>query len=130
MPPVAIVYPCSHLLSLLGNGLVAVASPLIVLKAGLSPLSLGAVSIATDRTPAGWPISAVTNTPHGGSGGSWPGLHPGSATPRRESLVQGDAAGQVENGVMVAVYHQGRYVDVTEAASGWAVEADGVVIGE
>lgn len=47
MPLVAIVYLCSHFLSLLGNGIVAVALPLIVLQTGLSPTSVGAISIAT-----------------------------------------------------------------------------------
>ncbi|BDX30980.1 hypothetical protein TUM20985_15270 [Mycobacterium antarcticum] len=47
MPRVAIVYLGSHFLSLLGNGILAVALPLIVLQTGLSPLSMGAVSIAT-----------------------------------------------------------------------------------
>jgi len=47
MPPVALLYLSSHFLSLLGNGIIAVALPLIVLQTGLSPLSVGAVSIAT-----------------------------------------------------------------------------------
>jgi MFS family permease len=47
MPPVAIAYLGSHFLSLLGNGIIAVALPLIVLQTGLSPLSVGAVSLAT-----------------------------------------------------------------------------------
>ncbi|OZM71102.1 MFS transporter [Amycolatopsis antarctica] len=47
MPPVAIAYLCSHFLSLLGNGIVAVALPLIVLQTTGSPLSVSAVSAAT-----------------------------------------------------------------------------------
>ncbi|MGV9799612.1 MFS transporter [Mycobacterium sp. NPDC003449] len=47
MSPVAVAYLCSHFLSVLGNGLLAVALPLIVLRATGSPLSMGAVSTAT-----------------------------------------------------------------------------------
>lgn len=47
MPPVAIAYLGSHFLSLLGNGILAVALPLIVLQTTGSPLSVGAVSAAT-----------------------------------------------------------------------------------
>lgn len=47
MPLVAIVYLCSHFLSLLGNGIIAVALPLIILQTGLSPTSVGAISLAT-----------------------------------------------------------------------------------
>lgn len=47
MPPVALAYLGSHFLSLLGNGLAAVALPLIVLQNTGSPLSVGAVSAAT-----------------------------------------------------------------------------------
>ncbi|WP_230422812.1 MFS transporter [Prauserella cavernicola] len=47
MPFVAIVYLGSHFLSLLGNGIVAVALPLIVLQTTGSPLSVSAVSTAT-----------------------------------------------------------------------------------
>jgi MFS family permease len=46
MPRVAIIYLCSHFLSLLGNGIIAVALPLIVLQTGLSPIGVGAVSLA------------------------------------------------------------------------------------
>ncbi|MCD2185926.1 MFS transporter [Actinomycetospora soli] len=47
MPVVALAYLGAHLLSLLGNGLAAVALPLIVLQATGSPASVGAVSVAT-----------------------------------------------------------------------------------
>lgn len=47
MRPVAIVYLASHALSLLGNGVAAVALPLIVLQATGSPASVGLVSVAT-----------------------------------------------------------------------------------
>lgn len=47
MPPVAVAYLGSHFLSLLGNGILAVALPLIVLQTTGSPLSVGAVSSAT-----------------------------------------------------------------------------------
>jgi MFS family permease len=45
--PVALAYLGAHLFSLLGNGLAAVALPLIVLQATGSPASVGAVSVAT-----------------------------------------------------------------------------------
>lgn len=44
---VAASYLASHFLSLLGNGVVAVAFPLIVLQITGSPLSMGAISAAT-----------------------------------------------------------------------------------
>lgn len=47
MPPIAVAYLSSHFLSFLGNGILAVALPLIVLKTTGSPLSVGAVSTAT-----------------------------------------------------------------------------------
>lgn len=47
MPPVAVAYLSSHFLSFLGNGILAVALPLIVLQTTGSPLSVGAVSTAT-----------------------------------------------------------------------------------
>lgn len=47
MPVVAVTYLSSHFLSLLGNGILAVALPLIVLQTTGSPLSVGAVSTAT-----------------------------------------------------------------------------------
>lgn len=47
MPPVALAYLASHFLSFLGNGILAVALPLIVLQTTGSPLSVGAVSTAT-----------------------------------------------------------------------------------
>lgn len=47
MSPVALAYLGSHFLSLLGNGILAVALPLIVLQSTGSPLSVGAVSAAT-----------------------------------------------------------------------------------
>ncbi|GMA33034.1 MFS transporter [Litorihabitans aurantiacus] len=47
MPLVALAYLASHLLSLLGNGIAAVALPLIVLQVTGSPLSMGAISAAT-----------------------------------------------------------------------------------
>lgn len=47
MPLVALAYLGAHLLSLLGNGLAAVALPLIVLAATGSPASVGVVSVAT-----------------------------------------------------------------------------------
>jgi MFS family permease len=47
MPPVAIAYLGSHFLSLLGNGIAAVALPLIVLQTTGSPLGVGVVSVAT-----------------------------------------------------------------------------------
>jgi MFS family permease len=47
MPPIAVAYLGSHFLSLLGNGLAAVALPLIVLQNTGSPLSVGSVSAAT-----------------------------------------------------------------------------------
>lgn len=47
MPLVAVAYLCSHFLSFLGNGILAVALPLIVLQTTGSPLSVGAVSTAT-----------------------------------------------------------------------------------
>lgn len=47
MPPAAVAYLGSHFLSLLGNGVAAVALPLIVLQTTGSPLSVGAVSAAT-----------------------------------------------------------------------------------
>jgi len=47
MPPVAVAYLSSHFLSFLGNGILAVALPLIVLQTTGSPLSVGAVSMAT-----------------------------------------------------------------------------------
>jgi MFS family permease len=47
MPPVVIAYLGAHFLSLLGNGLAAVALPLIVLQAIGSPLGVSAVSAAT-----------------------------------------------------------------------------------
>lgn len=47
MPLVAVAYLSSHFLSFLGNGILAVALPLIVLQTTGSPLSVGAVSMAT-----------------------------------------------------------------------------------
>lgn len=47
MPVLALVYLGSHFLSFLGNGILAVALPLIVLQTTNSPLSMGAVSTAT-----------------------------------------------------------------------------------
>ncbi|MFC7673909.1 MFS transporter [Mycolicibacterium sp. GCM10028919] len=47
MPIVAVAYLGSHFLSVLGNGIAAVALPLIVLQTTGSPLSVGAVSAAT-----------------------------------------------------------------------------------
>lgn len=47
MPYVAVAYLTSHFLSFLGNGILAVALPLIVLQTTGSPLSVGAVSTAT-----------------------------------------------------------------------------------
>jgi MFS family permease len=47
VPVVALAYLGAHLLSLLGNGLAAVALPLIVLQATGSPASVGIVSVAT-----------------------------------------------------------------------------------
>ncbi|MBJ7462999.1 MAG: MFS transporter [Mycolicibacterium sp.] len=47
MPFVAVTYLSSHFLSFLGNGILAVALPLIVLQTTGSPLSVGAVSAAT-----------------------------------------------------------------------------------
>ncbi|BBY50132.1 hypothetical protein MARA_36000 [Mycolicibacterium arabiense] len=47
MPFVAVAYLGSHFLSVLGNGIAAVALPLIVLQTTGSPLSVGAVSAAT-----------------------------------------------------------------------------------
>lgn len=47
MPLVAVAYLSSHFLSFLGNGILAVALPLIVLQTTGSPLSVGAVSTAT-----------------------------------------------------------------------------------
>lgn len=47
MSPVALAYLASHFLSFLGNGILAVALPLIVLQTTGSPLSVGAVSTAT-----------------------------------------------------------------------------------
>ena len=47
MPLVAVAYLGSHFLSFLGNGILAVAMPLIVLQTTHSPLSMGAVSTAT-----------------------------------------------------------------------------------
>ncbi|GAA4822378.1 hypothetical protein GCM10023201_05360 [Actinomycetospora corticicola] len=47
MPVVALAYLGAHLLSLLGNGLAAVALPLIVLQVTGSPGSVGVVSLAT-----------------------------------------------------------------------------------
>lgn len=47
MPVRALVYLGSHVLSFLGNGILAVALPLIVLQTTNSPLSMGAVSTAT-----------------------------------------------------------------------------------
>lgn len=47
MPVRALVYLGSHVLSFLGNGILAVALPLIVLQSTNSPLSMGAVSTAT-----------------------------------------------------------------------------------
>lgn len=47
MNPVAAAYLGSHFLSLLGNGVAAVALPLIVLQITGSPLSMGAISAAT-----------------------------------------------------------------------------------
>src|SRR5262249_22671599 len=43
----AVAYLSSHFLSFLGNGILAVALPLIVLQTTGSPLSVGAVSTAT-----------------------------------------------------------------------------------
>lgn len=47
MPWAAVAYLGSHFLSFLGNGILAVALPLIVLQTTGSPLSVGAVSMAT-----------------------------------------------------------------------------------
>lgn len=47
MPLAAVAYLGSHFLSFLGNGILAVALPLIVLQTTGSPLSVGAVSTAT-----------------------------------------------------------------------------------
>ena len=47
MPYLAVAYLSSHFLSFLGNGILAVALPLIVLQTTGSPLSVGAVSTAT-----------------------------------------------------------------------------------
>lgn len=47
MQSVAVAYLGSHFLSLLGNGIAAVALPLIVLQSTGSPLSVGAVATAT-----------------------------------------------------------------------------------
>ncbi|MEV0614861.1 MFS transporter [Nonomuraea sp. NPDC050404] len=47
MPLIALAYLISHFMSLLGNGIAAVALPLIVLQTTGSPLSVGAVSTAT-----------------------------------------------------------------------------------
>ncbi|MGU3498094.1 MFS transporter [Mycobacterium sp. C31M] len=47
MPLIAVAYLGSHFLSFLGNGILAVALPLIVLQTTGSPLSVGAVSTAT-----------------------------------------------------------------------------------
>lgn len=47
MPVVAVAYLGSHFLSFLGNAVLAVALPLIVLQTTGSPLSMGAVSTAT-----------------------------------------------------------------------------------
>lgn len=47
MPFIAVAYLGSHFLSFLGNGILAVALPLIVLQTTGSPLSVGAVSTAT-----------------------------------------------------------------------------------
>lgn len=47
MPLVTLTYLASHFLSFLGNGILAVALPLIVLQTTGSPLSVGAVSTAT-----------------------------------------------------------------------------------
>ncbi|NYD34817.1 MFS transporter [Actinomycetospora corticicola] len=47
VPVVALAYLGAHLLSLLGNGLAAVALPLIVLQVTGSPGSVGVVSLAT-----------------------------------------------------------------------------------
>lgn len=47
MPVIAVAYLSSHFLSFLGNGILAVALPLIVLQTTGSPLSVGAVSTAT-----------------------------------------------------------------------------------
>ncbi|ART72942.1 MFS transporter [Mycobacterium dioxanotrophicus] len=47
MPLIAVAYLSSHFLSFLGNGILAVALPLIVLQTTGSPLSVGAVSTAT-----------------------------------------------------------------------------------
>jgi MFS family permease len=47
VPVVALAYLGAHLFSLLGNGLAAVALPLIVLQATGSPASVGIVSLAT-----------------------------------------------------------------------------------
>lgn len=47
MPFIAVAYLGSHFLSFLGNGILAVALPLIVLQTTASPLSVGAVSTAT-----------------------------------------------------------------------------------
>jgi MFS family permease len=47
MPIAAVAYLVSHFLSLLGNGILAVALPLIVLHTTGSPLSVGVVSTAT-----------------------------------------------------------------------------------
>lgn len=47
MPFIAVAYLSSHFLSFLGNGILAVALPLIVLQTTGSPLSVGAVSTAT-----------------------------------------------------------------------------------
>lgn len=47
MSPVALAYYASHLLSLLGNGIAAVALPLIVLQTTGSPLGMSALATAT-----------------------------------------------------------------------------------
>jgi MFS family permease len=47
MPLVAIAYLASHFLSLLGNGIVAVAFPLVVLQITGSASSMGVISVAT-----------------------------------------------------------------------------------
>ncbi|MGP5365361.1 MFS transporter [Brachybacterium tyrofermentans] len=47
MPPVALAYYASHVLSLLGNGIASVALPLIVLQTTGSPLGMSALATAT-----------------------------------------------------------------------------------
>ncbi|MFE5776356.1 MFS transporter [Brachybacterium sp. NPDC056505] len=47
MPPVALAYFASHILSLLGNGIASVALPLIVLQTTGSPLGMSALATAT-----------------------------------------------------------------------------------